>query len=255
MDKRLILLIIFIFTMGARPVNVRCPIGSNTDGLVALWQLDHDESPTRDSSGNGHNATQAGNPVNAAGYFGNCEVLDGTGDHFEAADSTAFDSDLTEVTFAMWILSDIEADGRGICGKYVAVGDRSFDVTSWLSGADKGAMIRIFDSDGDYMDITPKNNGDWGLMDGNWHFLVFTWDGGLDPANLHIYIDGVEMSANETEGGTFSGTVDDCTDGFQIGNNPTRADWDGKLDCFAVFDRALSLIEIKNIYYRQVGTY
>lgn len=81
------------------------------------------------------------------------------------------------------------------------------------------------------------------VSSGAWHHFLMTWDGSTTAANVHIYVDGTEVSyATTTNGAT---PTDNSGNAISIGNNSaTSATWDGFLAECAIWTSVLSSAEI-----------
>jgi hypothetical protein len=78
-----------------------------------------------------------------------------------------------------------------------------------------------------------------------WHHLVGTWDG----ATVKIYLDGVVSSVTDNYAGTIT-----YNDTNYIGSieSSTWA-WDGYIDDVRIYNRALSDVEVRNLYFATGG--
>jgi hypothetical protein len=86
------------------------------------------------------------------------------------------------------------------------------------------------------------------LADDAWHHVVYVWNGsaGVTHASASLYIDGTLASAIGT--GTLTATID-VTDGAQIGaRGGTSTPFDGYMDDVTVYNSALSLAEVQEVY-------
>lgn len=97
---------------------------------------------------------------------------------------------------------------------------------------------------------TSLSNG--GVGDGNWHHLVWTRTG----TNLSYYVDGAFVQCGNAGG---SGALDINPTGLIIGQEQdalgggfdANQAWDGLLDELTIFDSALPLSEITEIFNQQ----
>jgi len=131
-----------------------------------------------DSSGLGNNCALNGNPKWINGPFGTALELDG------ATWGEVVDNDSLDLTGAMTIetWAKIPAGGEGTQS---AVEKGS----GWMAGEynlavlyDNGTLLQMRDLPADCADVNVGSS----IQDGEWHFLVGTWDG----AALRLYIDG-----------------------------------------------------------------
>jgi len=79
------------------------------------------------------------------------------------------------------------------------------------------------------------------LGDGVWHYVVGMYDG----ANVQVWVDGVQ----ENSAPLAAATLQSSTDPVLIGNwEGAGGDWEGMIDDFKIYDRALSSAEIQFNY-------
>ena len=77
---------------------------------------------------------------------------------------------------------------------------------------------------------------------GEWFHLLYTWDGSLTAANIHIYVNNVETSYDTERNGTGSFTA--CDGDWGVGQNPGgNLALDGKIANVGWWDRVLSASE------------
>jgi hypothetical protein len=83
----------------------------------------------------------------------------------------------------------------------------------------------------------------------SWHHVAFTWDGSLTATNVHIYVDGVEVSYGTQTNGA-SAKVSDSSLSVAIGGSVNRflGEVGGKIDDVRLYNRVLSMGEVKRLY-------
>ena len=92
-----------------------------------------------------------------------------------------------------------------------------------------------------------------GIMDNNWHHIAFVYD--ATTSVMTLYVDGVANSYTQSWG-SHGGANMDVTKatGFDIGGNRGIKDlgwgqsWDGALDQFRLYSKALSAAEVAALY-------
>lgn len=88
------------------------------------------------------------------------------------------------------------------------------------------------------------------INDGNWHHLVVTWDGTVSTvaANALIYIDGV-IGTMDTQTDGLVGAIPPG-DAWALSGVENESDnfWNGNLDEMSIWNKALSLAEVQEIY-------
>ena len=199
----------------------QCP----NPGLVASWPA---EGNANDVSGNSHDGVLHNGATFAPGKVGTAFSLDGVDDNVSVADSPAF-SFSNAMSVAGWINTAAGID-RYIATKhddsfYFAVGGGSVAphmLSFWLNGPS-----------------TSWFTGSTPVDDGQWHHVAATYDG----ATMSVYVDGnLDGSAPRTgsiQAGTSTVLIGARYDGTNAGNFP------GMIDELAIYDRALSAVEIQ----------
>ena len=109
-----------------------------------------------------------------------------------------------------------------------------------FAGGETAHKVRFYINDGAY-----KHSGNTitDIDDGNWHHLVGVYDG----SHLRIYVDGIEENSNNI-GVT---TVTSNTEHFVLGRRSVASatqHFDGLIGEIAIYNRALSALEIKGHY-------
>lgn len=84
-----------------------------------------------------------------------------------------------------------------------------------------------------------------------WNHVVMTWDGSSTAANVHFYINSVEVTyATTTNGGS---PTDNSTDTVIVGNNILASTaFNGQLSEVAVWSSVLSAADISALFYGRV---
>jgi len=104
-------------------------------------------------------------------------------------------------------------------------------------------MFNSFGTIGMYIHTTVSIN------DGNWHHLVFTYDGSQDTTGVDVYVDGASIA--------FTDSVNNLTGTWTTGNayllgrhGAGFAGYEliGALDEVAIYSRVLSATEVANLY-------
>jgi hypothetical protein len=195
--------------------------------LVVWWPLDEGEWLTAiDMSGNGHHGLLVGAPEWVEG-------LSGSALHFRgdaACDYVVYDFAVVEPfdagTVAMWVKADI-------------VGQDQYS-SLFSSHYPNSAGFQI-DTDGTNPGIyrtNPRTGNPFGPVVADWIHLAITWEGGAS----NYYYNG-----DLTSSGTFS-TTETTFNEFLLGLNRNRDNYfQGIIEGFRVYDRALSADEAKQL--------
>jgi len=215
---------IFGGKLSAAPVNG----GGNSllTGLQAFYKL----SDLTDSSGNNLTLTNNGDVTFASGKIGNAATLDGINQTL----STTLNGGgyVSGTSVSMWMK---KTGSKSTCGLIQAV-DGDFSGWTVINEGDSGWFL-----------LAGSGSG-WSLqtssflgIDDSWHHVAIIFD----PSNINIYIDG-SLIAQET-------AVDYTTASIKIGSydyfsGSTSQTFDGQIDAFGVWSRALSDAEVSALY-------
>lgn len=232
----------------ARPAHLPDPLDV---GLVAHWKMDEPQGTTDvlDSVGENHGslawwATRTmGQKNGAVSLWG---VLDN--------DNIMIPGLLGEPaagTIAGWVNSgEVEYDASGIDQSMImTIGDRVNLYEYYDNQAQASTTGLVLE----YQDGSTRHKvySNYQLQGTGWHYVVATFDNTNDL--FSIYVDGVmqgqvENTANITYGGG--------TNTYFGRNQSGESDWNfnGSLDDFRVYDRALSPVEVKALSERELNT-
>jgi len=206
------------------------------ENIVAAWTFDADEGDTIiDVSGNANHGTLIGNATRVDGKFGEALEFDGGTGYIDVpfADSLMLLNE-GSLTVAAWIvanevpaankviLQQLDANGTGRTWLYVT-SDTSGEIASYLGNGRTSSGILV-------------DSGAW------YHVAaVVTEKGATD--SVQMYVDG------KPEGDPFESGMESCEGAFHIAahKTPTSNVWNGIIDELALFNKALSQAEIKNL--------
>jgi hypothetical protein len=203
------------------------PVNPGTEGLIAYYAF---ENNANDSSDNGLHGTIVGDPVFVEGPAGYGMALDfdGDGDYVDCGNSPLFD--VTEqISVAAWVnIRSVPGEWRAV----IAKGDNAWRIST--NSSTQGLHFGFEDGSRGWQ----AANSDTVLPLNEWHHVCGTYD--LENGG-RIYIDGALDGTNpDTEGITLD------TYNVYIGDNSqnTGRFWDGLIDEVAIYDRALSELEV-----------
>lgn len=128
------------------------------------------------------------------------------------------------------------SDGEANAGVFMRRGSNilRINTTSAIRFSTSGGLIRLSVNNAFTLNV--------------WNHLVVTWDGSTTAANVHIYINGTEVSYATTTNGT--GPTDNSADSLNIGNNTTVAGtFDGQLTEVAVWGSVLTTTDVNALLY------
>jgi hypothetical protein len=230
MCKRFIYLVssVLVLTLAGTTANAQV-----TEGLVGWWTFDEGSGNiAADSSGNGNDGTLNG-PVEwtTEGKIGGAMKFTGPYNYIQIQDSPSLDM-TDEITIAAWINPSWTGNNR-ILQKSSGGGDNQY---------------RLLKEWGDNMvfhlpGLSPDRLEFEGLPPiGEWTHLAATYDG----SSMKVYYDGVVVGEMESSGqmGVSDGTL--CI-GTKHEIAPAGDEFNGMLDDVRIYNRALSVSEIKQL--------
>jgi len=206
-----------------------------TKGLVGFWLMNAGAGGTVwDLSGNGNAGTLIANTHFVPGKFGPALAFDGTGDYVTVGNIYDFSANISSWSCVIWVkalprVKDNYLIGTDIVdGWYIRI-EESDDAThpnKWL--------IKIDDGINDEVD-----RGNTVIADGKWHQLAVTLDAGVSFLG---YADGQLDITLPT------GSVGALADTLSIGSASGVDTHLGHIDHVAIWNRALSPLEIAELY-------
>lgn len=222
-----------LLAVAAAALAVSAPAYASTS-LSGWWPLYEDSGTTaHDTSGNRDNGMLSGNVNWTSGYFGSGLSFDGSTGEVDVPDAAALEPS-TSVSVGAYV----KASGTPGAFKYiVAKGADACFASSYAlyTGANSGLEFYISQNGGLTYTISPDAGA--GLWNGQWHFVVGTYDGHA----VHLYVDGKQVGSGTPATGPigyglangndlFFGHYDGC-DGL---------DFSGSIDEPTVWNQALN---------------
>ena len=208
----------------------------NMTDNVALW---HFEGNANDTSGDGNNGTVSGATQVAGKVGSNAYSFDGISDYIDVGSNFAYTTE--DFSFSFWVQEGASQSGfvnifgnqsggwpwKGFCLENDSSGSHSYRIVV-------GGMSWTF---GPAVALTP----------GVWTHLAITRSGTI----VSIYRDGVLAATSNGFPSPFPAAVIP----MYLGANQYWGNyWNGILDEFAIWERALGAIEVFSIYKAQSGT-
>jgi Concanavalin A-like lectin/glucanases superfamily len=215
-------------------------------GLVSWWPA---ESNAADVVGHNTGVLMNGATF-APGKFGQAFSFDGTGAHVRIADDASLHS-TNGLTFQAWVNPSNLAYAQSILSKWDAVSlpqnQKSYSI--WLSG---GKFIFTVCATGDDLTGPHADLVSVGSIAANqWTHVAATYDG----SKMRVYLNGHLDNQAAFSYGIFPGT-NDLGIGALVGGVPAGTNsfsFSGGIDEPAIYNRALSPIEIQQIYLCQTN--
>ncbi len=197
-----------------------------SDGLVAYWEMDGD---WLDSTGNGHDGTPGGDPGFVPGMFGQAGWFDGAGDHVTFTDFPA----MPEGTISFWFRPSHLGSGAGILS--ARAGYSTGDLIIYDGETSDKLIVLVWKDGGGWSALTSSTP----ILTGTWYHGVFTWD---SIVGKKLYVDGAAEASDDDLTPVF-GSAAALRFGVQDGRY-----YNGLIDQFALWDRALSTGEVSLLY-------
>jgi len=190
-----------------------------------------------DLSGHGDHGTITG-ATESIGRFGRGRNFNGTSDQIVVPNESHFEFD--NMTVGIWANPDLftleNGFPRTLASKsQFSVNNQDWEFTFTTSGAPEFAVV-------DFDSVRYRATSPTALSAGEWHHIVGVRSG----STVKIFVDGIEKASI----GTAPATHNNSNTPIRIGSVDSGAagHFDGVLDEFFVFDRALSDTEISALY-------
>ncbi|MEM6641857.1 MAG: DUF2341 domain-containing protein [Bacteroidota bacterium] len=215
---------------------------------TAIYELVYHLDDADDATNNSNDGTLNGNAVISTGLLGRGLDLDGTNDYLIGSnDPSVVFGPTDKLSFSLWF--------RGT--------DNTAELISRMDPgqSNKGYSFRILNSGGARLGfllgesfggspvaLRATTSSSATVVDGDWHYLVGTYDGSTNLSGVNIYIDGNNTSIT-TAGGLFNDNLSAGNDtdpgipvslGVRDGGGSTSNDTDGMLDEARVMRTELS---------------
>jgi len=205
-------------------------VSQGNGGLVGHWRMDDNASnPTVvDSSGYGNYGTAQRNTqdMHTTGMVDGALIFNGSSDYIDLRD-ISLPSGNSPRSVCFWINAAASTNSYYIFYYGKASVNNRFSI--YRDGSDGKLKVSAYANDWDTGHV---------LSTGVWKHVAFTFDGGA----IKLYIDG-SFAASTTK------TYDTVLDKAYIGCHEAMvAFFEGVLDDFAIFDKALSVQEIEALY-------
>ena len=220
---------------------VKMDAAAPTSGLVGYWNFDEGSGTVaNDTSGSGNNgaingaswvagkACPVASSCSATGVGGGGLSFDGSSNYINILDNASLDALTTNFTLTAWIKTNKIG--------YQSIYDSGTQTNRWKVGLDIGNRM-VFTKIGiaDY-DTDPNI-----LNTNTWYFVTFVKNGD-SGTNLTFYRNGSVIDTASV------GTVATPSGTKQIGRDGTTSYMGGLLDEVRVYNRALSVQEILDVY-------
>ena len=233
---------------GLAVVNGQAQINAGAVGMNILGGLFTGNGiveATADSTGNGNNGRMFDEPgwYPSGGQIGGAVAFDGVDDRIEEPGAGGYLNGLSAVTVTVWVKSDVTNDDRGILfGRELAGTDDVLGMRYDKYGAFGGGSNVIKASIRTTSGITQIESTSY-VQTTAWQHLALVWESG---SSLKLYING-QLNLLSYNSGPLLGAVSGI-EKVILGRGGKGKYWDGLIDDFRIYSRALEANEISNIY-------
>lgn len=221
--------------------------------LTAYWKLDESSGNASDSVGsntltNNNTATYTTGKINNGITLARASTQ-----YLSVADNAAFKF-TTDFSVSVWLkVGTAPTAGQQmiIIGKDAngANNTRSYDIAYENSGGTKRFVAYIFGTGYSYPSNYESRSQNYDLGTGTWHLFNFTFTAANSAATqMAFYIDGVLVGNGTHLDGSGTSSVQDSTSALQIGYESFQGAFDGMMDEFGLWSRALTAGEVTALY-------
>lgn len=208
-----------------------------TTGLVGHYKLDEGSGTTAtDASVNSNDGTHLGSPtpVHATGVIKGGLTFSGNFDRVEITDPVdgSHDFDTNDFSVSFWFKSNaIPGSQARLAGKLFSAGHPGF-----VFFADSSGDVNFLVDDGDTDGFVSAS----GLLDGNWHHIVWVRDGN----RYDLYADGLLVDFDTEPLLSISNS-----ENLKFGaSDASSGDYDGSLDDIRLYDRGLTASDVDELF-------
>lgn len=212
---------------------------SATPNLTSYWKLDN--ASTDSIAGSTYTLVRVGagtefTSENLAGTFTTyASTFSGSGQYYTLGESPRYKP--ANFTIECWMYPNSIATYAGIFAKTTGGSwNDGYGITS-LGGSSLSFWVNNYGTAGNRVTFTPTLN--------TWTHMVCGYDGGA----LYIIANGVVVDTK-----TFTTAVSHSNGTIYVGNAPSGAVWNGKIDELAFYNRGLTLAEAQAHYVGRLAT-
>jgi Concanavalin A-like lectin/glucanases superfamily len=211
-------------------------------GLSGWWPFYEGSGATaHDVSWNHDSGALFGSAQWVGGYFGSAIGFDGSTGGVRVPDSPAL-----EPASSITVTAFVKASGSP--GNYVYVlskGGVGCQAASYGLYTGPNGGIQFYVSHNDGLAYTRSPDGGTGIWDGNWHFVVGTYDGSA----VRLYVDGVQVGDGTLDSGSIGYNLTGDNN-LYVGHYPTCGgeEFTGAIDEPTVWTKVLNPTEVSFTY-------
>jgi len=225
---------------------------SALSNILAHWKLNDDAATTVvvDADGATYNGVASSNTedINAVGKVNSCFDFNGV-EYVTVADNPnfSFGNGTTDTPFsiATWVYYNGATNGQMIISKYEVTTPNLMEWYFQIDTAKRAVLLLAHKDNTAYIAVASS------ALSAGWYFIVATYDGSESETGLHIYINGVDDSATQTESGTYvamSNTTTNVLIGSYLSGGVKIGNFSDKIDNLAMFSDELAASEVTDLY-------
>ncbi|MBL9182808.1 MAG: DUF1553 domain-containing protein [Verrucomicrobiaceae bacterium] len=174
------------------------------------------------------------------GVKGSATMLDAT-QYVDFADPWPLERDRA-FTLSVWINPGSSPQGCVASKQDSDSQARGFEIL-WYKAQPRINLAHRYGNDG--IEVVAKDK----FSGGQWRHLVITYDGSSKAAGLKVYVDG-KLSEVDVRRDSLSGSIA-SKEPWRIGWKGTGIGFEGGMDEFRLFDRAISAAEVNALHWRE----
>lgn len=214
------------------------------DDIQGYWKYDESSGNAADSTPNNNDLTNNNTATYAAAVINNgCDIELGSNQWFSIADASQTGLDFSDaLTFAGWMKPESTDDPGGVfVNKRTGAGTRAYTFSK--EGLNEGLHFTSF-TDGTNVGVDGFRSTTFNT--GTWYHVAVTKSG----VTVKFYVDGSQLGTDLTGS---NGTIANTSAPFIMGGIADGNSYDGMLDEWGVWSRALSGSEIAELYNSGAG--
>ena len=181
-----------------------------------------------------------GKLVSGPGVKGRATVMDAT-QYIDFADPQPMERDQA-FSLSVWINPGSSPQGCVASKQDSDANARGFEIL-WYKSQPRINLAHRYGNDG--IEVVAKDK----FSGGQWRHLVITYDGSSRAAGLKVYVDG-KLSEVDVRRDSLSGSIA-SKERWRIGWKGTGIGFEGSVDEFRLFDRAISGDEVTALHWRE----
>ncbi|OGD30828.1 hypothetical protein A2833_01375 [Candidatus Azambacteria bacterium RIFCSPHIGHO2_01_FULL_44_55] len=232
-----------------KPVSNKYPaaLTGTGSGLVGYWKFDEGSGTVAaDSSGNANNGTLLNGPAWTQGKINGALSFDGSDDYVNMGNASALRFENTNpFTLSAWYKFNVTSFGAGDDQGLIAKENTGGSLPGYKLAIEADAandpwsfIMRDINSRRLEVQFPRPNNTDW-------HYISVIYDGSSNASGVSVYIDGMSQPKTVITN-TLSVSIANSSP-FLVGQ--FFGDYfDGSIDEVRVYNRALSVVEITEIF-------